>query len=182
MRSNAHTAASSIWNRERCALAADALCQSGRLRMRVYGESMLPALWPGDVVEIASCSLPDVRTGEIVLALRDGCFFLHRLVAPGTAEGFRLCGDSMPGSDPPFPPEAMLGRLVRTSSRGKRVSANALGRGIGAKWSRALGVLFCHSSMARRLALQLHSRRELSACEFQNTERRPGGSPVEFGA
>ena len=41
---------------------------------------MLPALWPGDVVEIASCSLEDVRPGEIVLARREGRLFLHRLV------------------------------------------------------------------------------------------------------
>src|SRR5208337_571164 len=112
------SAARSSWSAERSALAADVLRRGGRLRLRVHGESMLPALWPGDVVEIASCSLEDVRPGEIVLARREGRLFLHRLVrrclvAPGTPNGFLLRGDSMPGSDPQFPPEALLGRLVR---------------------------------------------------------------------
>ena len=78
---------------------------------------MLPALWPGDVVEIASCSLEDLRLGEIVLAQREGRLFLHRLVGrftdPGTLNGFLLRGDSMPGLDPQFPIEALLGRLVQ---------------------------------------------------------------------
>ena len=56
---------------------------------QVHGESMLPALWPGDVVEIESCSLEDIRPGEIVLAQRDGRLFLHRFVAALHAE--RLC-------------------------------------------------------------------------------------------
>ena len=69
-------------------LAAESLRVSGGLRLRVRGESMLPTLWPGDVVEIASCSEDDVRAGEIVLALRDGRFFLHRLIARSAADGF----------------------------------------------------------------------------------------------
>lgn len=37
---------------ERCALATESLLASGRLRMQVHGASMLPTLWPGDLVEI----------------------------------------------------------------------------------------------------------------------------------
>lgn len=181
MPSNAQTAASSIWNRERCTLAADVLRQSGHLRLRVYGESMLPALWPGDVVEIASCSLQDVRPGDIVLALRDQGFFLHRLVSQDTGGGFRLRGDSMPGSDPPFSPEALLGRLVHASNRGRSASAMFLGPGIAAKWSRALGMLLCHTSLARRIALRLHCGRKASESELQSTECG-ANSPVEIGA
>src|SRR5271157_6211990 len=111
MLENATNAAHSSWSAERSALLADVLHRGHGLRqgvrLRVHGESMLPALWPGDVVEIASCSLEDVRPGEIVLARREGRLFLHRLVrrclvAPGTPNGFLLRGDSMPGSDPQF--------------------------------------------------------------------------------
>src|SRR5271155_3709868 len=106
------SAARSSWSAVRSALVADVLRGSGYLRLQVRGESMLPILWPGDVVEIASCSPEDVRPGEIVLALRDSRFVLHRFVAPWQPGSFLLCGDSMPGSDPPFPLEALLGRLV----------------------------------------------------------------------
>jgi len=84
------SAARSSWSAVRSALVADVLRGSGYLRLQVRGESMLPALWPGDVVEIASCSPEDVRPGEIVLALRDGRFFLHRLVTRSQPSGFVL--------------------------------------------------------------------------------------------
>jgi hypothetical protein len=112
------------------------------IRLRVHGESMLPSLWPGDEVEIGSCSLEDLRPGDIALALRGGRIFLHRLLAI-KPNGFVLRGDSMPGPDPIFPVEALLGRLVgRDSSGGKR--------------PRVAGWFMCHCGMARRLALKLH--------------------------
>jgi len=171
--------ARSSWSAERSALLADALRRGGsvRVRLRLHGESMLPALWPRDVVEIASCSLEDLRPGEIVLARREGRLFLHRLVAPCTPNGFLLRGDSMPGPDPLFPPEALLGRLVRSASEARAGAAPALrpefsatwfsATWFGAKWSRALGMLFCHCGVARRFALKHHSHRKASAFEFQ---------------
>jgi hypothetical protein len=172
------SAARSSWSAVRSALVADVLRRSGRLRVRlrvhgeIHGESMLPTLWPGDVVEIESCSLEDVRPGEIVLALREDRLVLHRLVAPCTPNGFLLRGDSVPGPDPQFPPEALLGRLLRGADEGRAVSvsAPALRLGFGVKWSRALGMLLCHCGVARRLALKLHSRRKASAREFRNPE------------
>jgi hypothetical protein len=151
----------------RSALLAEVLRGSGHLRqavrLRVHGESMLPALWPGEVVEIASCSLEDLRPGEIVLALREDRLFLHRLIAPCTPDGFRLRGDSMPGRDPQYPPEALLGRLV-PSVRQRQGRSSAL-------LSRALGMLFCHSALARRLALKLHGWRAVSAGAVRNQFR-----------
>jgi hypothetical protein len=147
-------------------MAAESLRRSGRLCLQVHGESMLPALWPGDVVEIASCSPEDVRPGEIVLALRDGRFFLHRFVAPCQPGSFLLCGDSMPGSDPPFPLEALLGRLVPNADANEVFGTTWF----GVRCSRALGLLLCHCSVARRIALKLHRRWKASAGEFRNRE------------
>jgi hypothetical protein len=181
---NTSGAPRSNWSAVRSALVADVLRRSDRLRvrLRVHGESMLPTLWPGDVVEIESCSVEDVRPGEIVLALRDDRLVLHRLLAPCTPNGFLLRGDSVPAPDPQFPPEALLGRLVRHADEGRPVSArprfSATWFGVtcfdlkwlGAKWSRAVGVLFCYCSVARRLALKLRSRRKASQRGFQNSE------------
>ncbi len=140
---------------ERSALVADVLRgrdrSHSRVRLRVQGESMLPALWPGNTVEIEACSHKNVQSGEILLALRDGRFFLHRLVA-SQSNGFVLRGDSMPGPDPQYPPEALLGRLVRSEGKARRFFAP--------KWYRAVGMLLCHCSVARRLALRLHRRQE----------------------
>ena len=158
-------ARSSEWSAERSTFVADVLRggnrSSSRVRLRVHGESMLPALWPGNVVEIASCPLEDIRPGEIVLALRDDRLFLHRLVAV-QPNGFLLRGDSMPGRDPRSPPEALLGRLVLGAGKGRGY--------ISSVCSRAAGMLLCHCGVIRRLALKLHSRRTTSAREFRSVE------------
>lgn len=185
----------SSWSAEGSALVAETLRASGCSRLRVQGESMLPALWPGDVVEIASCSPEDVRPGEIVLALRDGRLFLHRYVGrfvsrfndPCKPNGFLLRGDSMPGPDPQFLTEALLGRLVQKVDEARAVCPAALRPGFRAKWlsmkwSRALGALFCHCGLARRLALKLHSRRTASARAWRFPEAAPDTSSADMGA
>ena len=173
------------WNAERSALVADVLRgnQGSRqtVRLRVHGESMLPTLWPGDVVEIESCSLADVRLGDIALAYAEGRLFLHRFVERRSPEGFVMRGDSMPAMDPQFPAEALIGRLVRRVSLHQSVSGQSLETAIEVTpqtdlnsgllvvtLSRALGILFCHFGAVRRLALKLHRRRDLWATELQS--------------
>lgn len=175
------TTTCSSWTVVRSALVADALRGRGHLRLRVHGESMLPSLWPGDVVEIEGCSPEDVRPGEIVLALREDRLVLHRLVAPCTPNGFLLRGDSVPGSDL-FPPEALLGRLVSRTDERRAISASALHPGFGAKWSRALGILLCYCGLARRLALKLHSRRKASAHKFRDPDPAADMRPAKLRA
>jgi hypothetical protein len=114
---------------------------------------MLPALRPGDIAEIVACSVNDVASGEIVLAYRDGRFFLHRFLARGESDKFLTRGESMPGPDPEFPPEAILGKVV-TLVREARVVPVRVGA-----WSRAVGLLFCYCSFARRAALRAHKSR-----------------------
>ncbi|MGO9403186.1 MAG: S24/S26 family peptidase [Terriglobales bacterium] len=185
MLENATTGVGSIGSAERSALLADVLRRAGGLRqgaqLRVHGESMLPTLWPGDVVKIVGCSLEEVRPGEIVLALRDGRLFLHRFVARCTPDTFLLRGDSMPGSDPPYPSEALLGRLTPSSDKGRSVSAASLRLGLGVKLSRAVGMLLCYCSLARRLALKLHRRRKASAPGFRTSDSATYVSSAKLG-
>jgi hypothetical protein len=145
--------ASASLSPQREALAVEALRRSGRLRLQVRGESMLPALWPGDVAEIAACSLNDVRSGEIVLAFREDRFFLHRFIASRKGDGFLMRGDSMPGPDPLFPADALLGKLIHVVRAGQAVSASARW------WSRLAGMFFCYCSSARRAVLRIHRLR-----------------------
>ena len=176
----------SSWSAEGSALVAETLRASGCSRLRVHGESMLPALWPGDVVEIASCSPEDVRPGEIVLALREGRLFLHRFVGrfndPCVPSGFLLRGDSMPGPDPRFPPGAMLGRLVHRVGEERGIAAVTQRRWFAVECSRALGALLCHCGLARRLALKLHSRRSASARAWRFPEAATDRSSADLGS
>lgn len=156
--------APAILGAERFVLAVEVLRSSGRLRLQVRGASMLPALWPHDEVEITACFIEDLRPGEIVLAQRDGRFFLHRFVAHCDPSGFLLQGDSMPTPDPQFPNDALLGRL---SGRASRFS---LGRSSTrpecshtdpmlplSSWSWAVGRILCYCGFARRVALRRHA-------------------------
>ncbi len=185
MLENATNTVGSNWGAERSALLAKVLRRGARLRqgvrLRVYGQSMLPALWPGDVVEIQGCSLDEARPGEIVLALRDGRLFLHRFVARCTPDTFLLRGDSMPASDPPYPSEALLGRLARSTGDGGNNSAAALRLRLAVSWSRTAGMLLCYCSLARRLALKLHSRRRASAPGFRYSDPAADISSAKLG-
>ena len=45
----------------RVELVVDVLGQFGEARLRVVGSSMLPAIWPGDVLTIRRCPMGEVR-------------------------------------------------------------------------------------------------------------------------
>jgi len=156
--------ASASLSPQREALAVEALRRTCRLRLQVRGESMLPALWPGDAVEIAACSINDVRRGEIVLAFRDGRFFLHRFLAQHEQDGFLTRGDSMPGPDPVFPADALLGKLSHVVREGQTVSV------LAPPWSRVVGMFFCYCRLARGAALRFHSWRNSRRLQVADLE------------
>jgi len=140
-------------------LAVEGLRRSGCLRLQVRGESMLPTLGPGDVVEIAATELDTVHAGQIVLALRDDRLFLHRFVGRTTAGGFLARGDSMLHADPAYDSGAFLGRVVRVVGNGLPVSTPLDSR----PWDRLLGLLCCYNGLARCLTLKLGWRRGSAA-------------------
>jgi hypothetical protein len=133
-------------------LAVEALRQTGSLRLKVWGESMLPALWPGDVVEVKHCSLQEVLAGDIVLAIRDDRFYMHRL-SSSSRSGFTTRGDAMPSIDGEFSADALVGKVISVQRAGhvRNISRPNLGR-------RLLGLVLCHCGPARRLAMRLHKR------------------------
>ncbi len=96
-------------------LLLEALREHGSCRFQVSGSSMLPTLWPGDLVLIRRSPLTQLGPGDIVLHEADGRFFLHRLLRLRTA-GDRIHlvtrGDAMPQQDPPFSTDHLLGVLA----------------------------------------------------------------------
>ncbi len=51
----------------KCELAAQVLKDSGMLRLRASGSSMLPSVWPGDILTIRPQSFERWRPGDIAL-------------------------------------------------------------------------------------------------------------------
>src|SRR5208282_5009234 len=95
------------------ALAAEMLRHHGTVHLTLRGTSMLPSLWPGDLVLIQSAAYDEVVRGDIVLVMRDNRPFVHRLVERRPVQG-RLSwitrGDAMPRNDPPVAQSELLGR------------------------------------------------------------------------
>jgi hypothetical protein len=132
------------------ALAADSLARSGRLRLRVTGTSMLPALRPGDVLEfqpLATIAEP----GEIVLYRRGAGLVVHRVLSR-TDSGLTTQGDSLAAPDAPVAHVDVLGRVVGLRRANKAVSSRRHIR----SGSRLTRWMFRRFDLATRLFLRWH--------------------------
>jgi len=63
-----------------CELAAEVIRSFGKLRLRANGSSMIPAVWPGDILSVHTQDAHEAQPGDIVLFGRDGRLFAHRVV------------------------------------------------------------------------------------------------------
>jgi hypothetical protein len=63
-----------------CELATETLRSFGQLRLRVNGASMLPAVWPGDILTVIRDTAAQALPGDIVLFGREGRLVAHRVV------------------------------------------------------------------------------------------------------
>ncbi len=67
-------------NRLGCELAGEVVRTFGRVRVRVTGTSMIPAVWPGDVLVVERRAVERIERGEIAVAERDGRLVAHRVI------------------------------------------------------------------------------------------------------
>ena len=111
-----------------CELAGEIVRTFGRVRVRVTGTSMIPAVWPGDVLVVERRSVEKIQRGEIAVAERAGRLVAHRVVSatpncvalgfspassPSTVIAPLLTrGDSQLAPDEPLHPEELLGTVV----------------------------------------------------------------------
>ena len=106
-------------------LAVEVLRTSGRMRLAARGYSMLPSLWPGDVLTIQATGLDQVAPADIVLSWRDGEFSMHRVLRRAQVNG-ETClvtrGDSMQQEDLPVVSSELLGKLVAIERDGRLLS------------------------------------------------------------
>ena len=106
-----------MWNSSevRHELAKQVLGSAGELRPVARGGSMLPAIWPGDVLVVRSAAMESVRAEEIVVSRRGDYLCAHRVVGECFEGGRRVLitkGDSLPSADLSTISEAeFLGRV-----------------------------------------------------------------------
>jgi len=75
-----------------CSLAGEVVRRFGKVRLRVFGTSMLPSILPGDLISVQRAGLSGISSGEIVLYSREGRLFAHRVV--GRAGSRKIRGSS----------------------------------------------------------------------------------------
>jgi Peptidase S24-like len=106
------------------ALAEEVLRSYGKLRIMARGSSMVPTIFPGDILFVERDPLARLRPGHVVLALREGRFFAHRVVrltALGGAPRVITRGDALRKDDPAFFHQEVLGRVTAVVRGLKRI-------------------------------------------------------------
>ena len=133
-------------------LFLDILQSTGIARLAVTGASMLPAIWPGDVLEVERRGADEISPGDVVLFTRQGGYTAHRVVAKTrTADRPLLItrGDALPAPDDPISPEQLLGRVVAVLRGGRRLEPRPT------RWGRAAAWILARSEFCVRLVLRL---------------------------
>jgi signal peptidase I len=145
----------------KCDLAAEVLRSSGRLRLQVTGSSMLPSVWPGDMLIIDRLDTGDVSKGEIVLFGRDRRLFVHRVVkAAANGESTILTrGDAMPQPDLPVSTQSLLGKVSFIVRDGKLIEP---GRNLSLT-QKAVATMAGKSGIAARLIIGVRGKLQASS-------------------
>ncbi len=144
----------------KCELAAEVLRSTGTLKLQVTGWSMLPSIFPGDIL-IINRRDEGARDGDIVLVGRQGRLFAHRLVGKdgGTKpKCITTRGDSMASTDPPACEDNLLGIVSVIVRNGKDIRPRRALR----ISERALAALVQRSETAARVVVGVHAFRQRS--------------------
>ena len=107
-------AALEIAHAAKCELAEKTLRLFGSLHLRVTGFSMLPSVWPGDLLLIRCQEMEQIYPGDIVLFACHGRLIAHRVVLKrDDPEGPSLItrGDALPLQDSAISPAELLGKV-----------------------------------------------------------------------
>lgn len=119
-----HDARPDLAQEVRLNLAADVLHRFGEVRFVAHGSSMIPSIYPGDLLIVRSESIADARCGEIVLFLLSGRFFVHRVMRKWPERNrivFATRGDALSQEDPSVDASQLLGRVTSILRHGKQV-------------------------------------------------------------
>jgi hypothetical protein len=122
---NKFPASSSALHATRIDLAAEVLHRFGEVRLVAYGSSMVPSIYPGDLLTVRSHDVAAARRGEIVLFLLGGRPYVHRITRKWPERNrviFATRGDALPKEDPSVDASQLLGRVTAIKRRGKFIT------------------------------------------------------------
>jgi hypothetical protein len=159
---NKSPASPSALHATRIDLAAEVLHRFGEVRFAAYGSSMVPSIYPGDLLTVRSHDVAAARRGEIVLFLLGGRPYVHRITRKWPERNrviFATRGDALPKEDPSVDASQLLGRVTAIKRCGKFITI-VVKPGLftrAARWAARNSVAF-----TRLLLLVHHMRMRLS--------------------
>jgi len=103
-----------------CDLVTEVVRGAGSASLKVTGLSMLPAIWPGDVLTVRSQSPDLLEPGQIILYHRNGKLTAHRIVRV-SGEELITQGDCVPSFDQPVQFSEIVGQVAGISRSGRMV-------------------------------------------------------------
>jgi signal peptidase len=150
-------------------LVADVARRFGEVRLRVTGTSMLPSVWPGDILTVRRRSVAELLPGQIVLCYRDQEFVAHRLVGK-RGDWIVTRGDSLACEDRRFRGEEVLGEVVSVVRDGRELTPYQNW------WLRAGAWILRHSEPSIRILLRLRrqNRRQEATAGATGCETNDG--------
>jgi signal peptidase I len=104
-----------------CDLVADVVRLSGQVQLKVSGVSMVPVLWPGDLLTVHPIEPGNFTPGSVLVFRQNNRLVVHRLLR---REGAQLVtrGDSRPCLDAPVSSAEILGRVEAAQRNGRSLS------------------------------------------------------------
>jgi len=109
-------------------LFLEVLRSFGTSRFAATGSSMLPTVWPGDILEVCQEPALGLLPGQVAVFRRDDRLFAHRVVKQLRQGGKILLitrGDRLGMVDQPVCSDELLGRVTAIERRGRRLSPRA---------------------------------------------------------
>ena len=141
-------------------LAVDVLRSVGEARLAVSGGSMMPSLWPGDILEVHRVAVTDVSKGDIVVFVRDNRLIVHRVLRINREHNeitVTTRGDRSARVDSPVSVNELLGKVHAIQRGGRSLAPHATLSMQMASWilrrSEFLTRLLLHFSLVRRNVL-----------------------------
>lgn len=146
-----------------CDLVGEVARASGKVQLRVTGASMVPALWPGDLLTIYRCDLSALQLGSIVAFRQNQKLIVHRLMRCSGGQ-FATRGDALPCFDEPVSPSDIIGRVESVIRNGRSIDPRL------SLWQKAVAAALRRSEWCTWFFLRFSSRM-----------RRMGVPGVAFG-
>jgi signal peptidase len=133
-------------------LAVEVLRSAGGAKLAVGGSSMLPSIWPGDVLDIQRVAAADLALDDVVVFARENRLVVHRILSlnrDGDEVILITGGDRSRRSDSPVSASELLGKVEMIQRGGRKLIPRRT------RWTRIASWILLRSELCTRILLYL---------------------------